>query len=70
MVGSIVVCWFNGLIFTRIMTLILGAGMALRLAYDLGLHIDMQNYVANGSISPAEAEARRVTFWGTYVVDQ
>ncbi|KAF2088896.1 hypothetical protein K490DRAFT_38069 [Saccharata proteae CBS 121410] len=45
------------------------SGMALRLAFDLGLHLDMTSYVAKGKISAAEAEVRRTTFWGTYIVD-
>jgi hypothetical protein len=42
----------------------------MRLAFDLGLHIDMAPYVAQGSISAAEAELRRMVFWGTYTLDQ
>ncbi|KAJ5934276.1 fungal-specific transcription factor domain-containing protein [Penicillium verhagenii] len=45
------------------------SGMAMRLAFDLGLHIDMSSYVANGSISEAEAEVRRMVFWGAYTLD-
>ncbi|KAL0255058.1 hypothetical protein SLS55_009585 [Diplodia seriata] len=46
------------------------SGMAMRLAFDLGLHVDMTPYVANGSLSQAEADLRKDAFWGTYVVDQ
>lgn len=42
----------------------------MRLAFDLGLHLDMSSYVSNGSISPAEAELRRMVFWGAYTLDQ
>ncbi|OMP81655.1 Nitrogen assimilation transcription factor nit-4 [Diplodia seriata] len=45
------------------------SGMAMRLAFDLGLHVDMTPYVANGSLSQAEADLRKDAFWGTYVVD-
>ncbi|KAH8691360.1 fungal-specific transcription factor domain-containing protein [Talaromyces proteolyticus] len=45
------------------------SGMALRLAFDLGLHIDMSPHVAEESISAAEAELRRIVFWGTYTTD-
>ncbi|GME31628.1 Transcription factor [Neofusicoccum parvum] len=45
------------------------SGMAMRLAFDLGLHLDMTDYVKKGKISAAEADIRRTTFWGTYVVD-
>jgi hypothetical protein len=44
--------------------------MAMRLAFDLGLHIDMSPYVANGSISEVEADVRRMVFWGAYTLDQ
>ncbi|KAJ6036412.1 fungal-specific transcription factor domain-containing protein [Penicillium herquei] len=45
------------------------SGMAMRLAFDLGLHLDMTPYVANGSISQAEAELRSMVFWGAYTLD-
>lgn len=45
-------------------------GMAMRLAFDLGLHLDMSSYVSDGSISAAEAELRRMAFWGAYTLDQ
>ncbi|KAK8216568.1 putative fungal-specific transcription factor [Phyllosticta capitalensis] len=45
------------------------SGMAMRLAFDLGLHLDMSSYVRQGKISATEAEIRRVTFWGAYIVD-
>ncbi|KAK7529010.1 fungal-specific transcription factor domain-containing protein [Phyllosticta citriasiana] len=45
------------------------SGMAMRLAFDLGLHLDMSSYVRQGKISSTEAEIRRVTFWGAYIVD-
>ncbi|KAJ5636681.1 uncharacterized protein N7484_009994 [Penicillium longicatenatum] len=45
------------------------SGMAMRLAFDLGLHIDMSPYVANGSISEVEADVRRMVFWGAYTLD-
>lgn len=45
-------------------------GMAMRLAFDLGLHIDMSLHVAEGSISAAEAEIRGMVFWGAYTLDQ
>ncbi|KAJ5168261.1 uncharacterized protein N7482_003855 [Penicillium canariense] len=46
------------------------SGMAMRLAFDLGLHLDMSSCVADGSISAAEAELRRMVFWGAYTLDQ
>lgn len=45
------------------------SGMALRLAVDLGLHLKTDSYVRNGTMSPQEAITRRITFWGTFVVD-
>lgn len=44
--------------------------MAMRLAFDLGLHVDMKSHVEEGSISAMEAEVRRVVFWASYTVDQ
>ncbi|KAJ6123124.1 hypothetical protein N7512_005589 [Penicillium capsulatum] len=46
------------------------SGMSMRLAFDLGLHIDMTQYVSQGDISPHEADVRRAAFWGSYVADQ
>lgn len=45
-------------------------GMALRLAFDLALHIDLSPYVARGSVTAADAELRRTVFWAAYMVDQ
>lgn len=45
-------------------------GMAIRLAFDLGLHKDMTSYVEKGIITNSEADLRRTIFWGAYLVDQ
>ncbi|KAJ5825686.1 hypothetical protein N7474_002824 [Penicillium riverlandense] len=45
------------------------SGMSMRLAFDLGLHLDMTPYVNQGQMSPSEAEVRRAAFWGSYVAD-
>ncbi|OQD84434.1 hypothetical protein PENANT_c013G00053 [Penicillium antarcticum] len=45
------------------------SGMALRLAFDLALHIDLSSYVARGSITAADAGLRRTVFWAAYMVD-
>ncbi|KAJ5503526.1 transcriptional regulator family: Fungal Specific TF, partial [Penicillium fimorum] len=45
------------------------SGMALRLAFDLALHIDLSSYVARGSVTAADAELRRTVFWAAYMVD-
>ncbi|KAL2821157.1 fungal-specific transcription factor domain-containing protein [Aspergillus granulosus] len=45
------------------------SGMSMRLAFDLGLHLDMTPYVERGDISAFEADVRRVAFWGSYAAD-
>lgn len=45
-------------------------GMAIRLAFDLALHIDMSSHVLKGVISAADADLRRTVFWAAYIVDQ
>ncbi|KAJ5583307.1 Glyoxalase I [Penicillium sp. DV-2018c] len=45
------------------------SGMSMRLAFDLGLHLDMETYVKKGDITQFEADVRRATFWGSYVAD-
>ncbi|KAF4913700.1 Nitrogen assimilation transcription factor nit-4 [Colletotrichum fructicola] len=45
------------------------SGMAMRLAFDLALHVDMTPYVRTGSISQEEADLRKTVFWGAYTVD-
>ncbi|KAG9967106.1 hypothetical protein KCU61_g50, partial [Aureobasidium melanogenum] len=42
-------------------------GMAMRIAFDLGLHVDSAGYVAQGILTVAEARARQVAFWGCYL---
>ncbi|KAJ6071131.1 hypothetical protein N7499_009145 [Penicillium canescens] len=46
------------------------SGMAMRLAFDLGLHLDMIPYVEKGIISAEECETRRTVFWGAYLNEQ
>jgi hypothetical protein len=46
------------------------SGMAMRLAFDLGLHLDMVPYVERGTILCEDAEARQVTFWAAYMSEQ
>lgn len=43
------------------------SGMAVRLATDLGLHLDNQIYVDAGILDPEEATLRRVVFWGAFI---
>ncbi|KAL2824866.1 fungal-specific transcription factor domain-containing protein [Aspergillus cavernicola] len=45
------------------------SGMALRLAFDLALHLEMSSYVSDGVISAADADLRRTVFWTAYIVD-
>ncbi|KAL2826108.1 fungal-specific transcription factor [Aspergillus cavernicola] len=45
------------------------SGMSMRLAFDLGLHLDMTPYVEKGDMSAFEADVRRITFWGSYTAD-
>ncbi|PWY86812.1 fungal-specific transcription factor [Aspergillus heteromorphus CBS 117.55] len=45
------------------------SGMSMRLAFDLGLHLDTTPYVEKGDISAHEADVRRITFWGSYTAD-
>ncbi|KAL5335865.1 fungal-specific transcription factor domain-containing protein [Aspergillus crustosus] len=45
------------------------SGMSMRLAFDLGLHLDMTPYVEKGDLSAFEADVRRVAFWGSYAAD-
>lgn len=40
--------------------------MAMRLATDLGLHIDAAPFAERGLIDLEEARLRSSTFWGTY----
>ncbi|KAG8163233.1 hypothetical protein KVR01_006530 [Diaporthe batatas] len=46
------------------------AGNATRMAHNLGLHLDSSKLIATGSLSGEEVEARKVTWWGCYVVDK
>lgn len=44
-------------------------GMAMRLSFDLGLHINCDPYINSGLIAPSAAEARQSTFWSCHVVN-
>jgi hypothetical protein len=56
--------------FTRDARGWLYSGMAMRLAVDLGLHVDSEAYIRAGVLDRKEADLRRATFWGTYVIDR
>ncbi|KAL3476208.1 putative fungal-specific transcription factor [Aspergillus californicus] len=45
------------------------SGMSMRLAFDLGLHLDMTPYVEKGDMNAFEADVRRIAFWGSYTAD-
>ncbi|KAK5060167.1 hypothetical protein LTR84_010051 [Exophiala bonariae] len=45
------------------------SGMAMRLAFALGLHVDSTPFVEQGLISAKEADARKKTFWSCLVVN-
>ncbi|KAF9888088.1 hypothetical protein FE257_009353 [Aspergillus nanangensis] len=45
------------------------SGMSMRLAFDLGLHLDMTPYVEKRDISAFEADVRQIAFWGSYTAD-
>jgi hypothetical protein len=44
--------------------------MAVRLAFDLGLHTSTRRYVSEGSMSLQEANARNVAVWGCFMNDR
>lgn len=44
--------------------------MAIRLAFNLALHLDMSSYVSSGVITKADANLRQTVFWAAYTVDQ
>ncbi|KAK1461739.1 nitrogen assimilation transcription factor nit-4 [Colletotrichum cuscutae] len=46
------------------------SGNATRMAHNLGLHLDCSKWATAGLLTEEEAEARKVTWWGCYVVDK
>ncbi|KAJ5419998.1 hypothetical protein N7465_002517 [Penicillium sp. CMV-2018d] len=46
------------------------SGMAMRMALNLGLHVDCSPCIGNGSLTADEAEDRAVTWWGVYLLDK
>ena len=44
--------------------------MAIRLAFDLGLHTSTRRYVDDGAMTIDEANARNVTLWGCFLNDR
>lgn len=54
---------------SRVALTSMSPGMAVRLAFDLGLHVSSRRYVEEGKIAPAEANARNVSIWGCALND-
>ncbi|OQU95624.1 Fungal specific transcription factor domain-containing protein [Cladophialophora immunda] len=46
------------------------SGIAIRMAIQIGLHIDCQKNVACKQMSPEIAEVRKLVFWGCYIQDK
>jgi hypothetical protein len=46
------------------------SGMAVRLSADLGLHLNLNDYVQNGTLTQRDIEVRRTTFWGVFIHDK
>ncbi|KAK7707843.1 hypothetical protein SLS63_013639 [Diaporthe eres] len=46
------------------------AGNATRMAHNLGLHLDSSKWTTTALVPEEIAEARKVTWWGCYVVDK
>lgn len=42
----------------------------MRLALDLGLHVDTTSLVISGKMTTEIARARQMAFWGAYLIDQ
>lgn len=45
------------------------SGLSFRMAFDLGLNVDASNLGAH-SLNDEEIDARRITFWGCYIIDK
>ncbi|KAM0144697.1 hypothetical protein ACHAP3_000729 [Botrytis cinerea] len=45
-------------------------GMASRMAFNLGLHLDCSDLVQSGKISLEDAEIRNITWWGLYMLEK
>lgn len=45
------------------------SGLSFRMAFDLGLNVDATNRGAH-SLGDEEVDARRITFWGCYLIDK
>ncbi|KAE8133577.1 fungal-specific transcription factor domain-containing protein [Aspergillus pseudotamarii] len=45
-------------------------GMAMRMAFNLGLNLDCSNWVTTAHMSELDAEVRKVAWWGCYTLDK
>lgn len=45
-------------------------GMCVRMAMNMGMHLDCSLCLSEGTLSAEEAEVRNVTWWGCYVLDK
>lgn len=45
-------------------------GMAVRLSADLGLHLNLNDYIHAGTLTQRDIEVRRTTFWGVFIHDK
>lgn len=45
------------------------SGLSFRMAFDIGLNVDAANLDAH-NLSDEEMDARRITFWGCYLIDK
>ncbi|OQD81524.1 hypothetical protein PENANT_c027G02490 [Penicillium antarcticum] len=45
------------------------SGLSFRMAFDLGLNLDSKN-LGSHNLSDEEIDARRITFWGCYLIDK
>jgi hypothetical protein len=46
------------------------SGMAVRLSADLGLHLDVRQYVEAGAVNNEEARIRNLVWWGVFTHDR
>ncbi|GKZ53002.1 hypothetical protein AnigIFM49718_003656 [Aspergillus niger] len=45
-------------------------GIAIRMAYNLGLHIDPHLWVSSGFMASEDAELRSIAWWGCYMIEK
>ncbi|KAJ5832216.1 Transcription factor [Penicillium riverlandense] len=46
------------------------SGLSFRMAFDLGLNLDASSLGAAHDLTEEEIDARRITFWGCYLIDK